>query len=89
MILFNRHSFRNTLVSLGERICKTPEDFKAWSQNLGHEHVLTTFYSYGEVSQQRQSDIILGLSSDESNDLVNNDVKSLAKALAEELRTNP
>ena len=86
---FNPHSFRNTLVSLGERICKTPEDFKAWSQNLGHEHVLTTFYSYGEVSQQRQSDIILGLSSDESNDLVNNDVKSLAKALAEELRTNP
>ena len=40
---FNPHSFRNTLVQLGQEICKTPEQFKAWSQNLGHEKVLTTF----------------------------------------------
>ena len=59
---FNPHSFRNTLASLGEKICKTPEDFKAWSQNLGHEQVLTTFYSYGEVPEQRQSEIIQHLS---------------------------
>jgi len=50
---FNPHSFRNTLVKLGEMICQTPEEFKAWSQNLGHEKVLTTFYSYGEVENQR------------------------------------
>jgi hypothetical protein len=25
--------------------------FKAWSQNLGHEHLLTTFTSYGNVAQ--------------------------------------
>jgi len=47
---FNPHSLRNTLVRLGQEICKTPEDFKSWSQNLGHEKVLTTFTSYGEVS---------------------------------------
>jgi len=34
---FNPHSFRNTLVQLGQDVCKTPEQFKAWSQNLGHE----------------------------------------------------
>jgi hypothetical protein len=28
---------------LGERTCKTPEEFKAWSQNLSREQVLTTF----------------------------------------------
>lgn len=28
---FNPHSFRNTLVRLGERLCRTPEEFKAWS----------------------------------------------------------
>ena len=39
---FNPHSFRNTLVGLGQKICPTPEAFKAWSQNLGHAHVLTT-----------------------------------------------
>ncbi len=40
---FNPHSFRNTLARLGEEVCKSPEEFKAWSQNLGHEKVLTTF----------------------------------------------
>jgi integrase len=58
---FNPHSFRNTLVRLGEYLCKSPEEFKAWSQNLGHEHVLTTFLSYGEVACQRQEEIIRGL----------------------------
>ena len=42
---------------LGEKVCKGPEEFKAWSQNLGHEGVLTTFYSYGEVQQGRQAEI--------------------------------
>ena len=55
---FNPHSFRNTIVQLGEAVCKTPEEFKAWSQNLGHEKVLTTFLSYGEVACQRQGEII-------------------------------
>jgi hypothetical protein len=52
---------RNTLVRLGQEVCKTPEQFKAWSQNLGHEKVLTTFTSYGEVACQRQGEIIRGL----------------------------
>jgi integrase len=59
---FNPHSFRNTLVQLGQAVCKTPEEFKAWSQNLGHEKVMTTFLSYGEVAYQRQGEIIRGLS---------------------------
>jgi integrase len=58
---FNPHSFRNTLVRLGLEVCKTPEQFKAWSQNLGHEGVLTTFLSYGEVASERQAEIIRGL----------------------------
>ncbi|WP_222439707.1 N-6 DNA methylase [Alloacidobacterium dinghuense] len=58
---FNPHCFRNTLVKLGEDVCKTPEEFKAWSQNLGHEKVLTTFLSYGAVASHRQGEIIRGL----------------------------
>lgn len=54
---FNPHSFRNTLAILGERICPSPEAFKAWSQNLGHEHVATTFTSYGAVPGHRQAEI--------------------------------
>jgi len=58
---FNPHSFRSTLVELGEKICQTTEEFKAWSQNLGHSKVLTTFYSYGEVGQRRQAELIRSL----------------------------
>jgi len=59
---FNPHSFRKTLAQLGQRICPTPEALKAWSQNLGHEQVLTTFTSYGEVSGSRQAEILGSLS---------------------------
>ena len=54
---FHPHSVRRTLVVLGEKTCKTPEEFKAWSQNLGHDQVMTTFSSYGAVSANRQSEI--------------------------------
>jgi integrase len=55
---FNPHSLRKTLAHLGEQVCKSPEEFKAWSQNLGHEQVLTTFMSYGTVREDRQGEII-------------------------------
>ena len=58
----NPHSFRATLAGLGEKLCNNPEEFKAWSQNIGHEAVLTTFTSYGEVSRERQAHIIRSLS---------------------------
>jgi len=70
---FNPHSFRHTLVRVGEKLCQSPEDFKAWSQNLGHEGVLTTFYSYGEVQPQRQSDIIQNLKTPHEKDDLNAD----------------
>ena len=58
LVYANPHSFRKTLAQLGERLCRTPEEFKAWSQNLGHEQVLTTFASYGEVAADRQAELI-------------------------------
>jgi integrase len=55
---FNPHSFRKTLALLGEQLCHGPEEFKAWSQNIGHEDVMTTLRSYGEVPSRRQAEII-------------------------------
>lgn len=55
---FNPHSLRKTLARLGQERCRTPEEFKAWSQNLGHDNVLTTFTSYGQVDRLRQRAII-------------------------------
>jgi integrase len=62
---FNPHSFRKTLALLGGQVCKSPEEYKAWSQNLGHEHVLTTFSSYGDVGRNRQAEIIRALGNSE------------------------
>jgi integrase len=58
---FNPHCFRDALVRLGEQLCTTPEQFKAWSQNIGHERVLTTLTSYGKVPAVRQAELIRGL----------------------------
>jgi integrase len=65
---FNPHSFRNTLARLGQTVCKTPEEYKAWSQNFGHEKVLTTFLCYGQVEGLRQGEIIRGLGKHQSAD---------------------
>jgi hypothetical protein len=59
---FNPHSFSNTLTLLGEKLCTTPEALKTWSQNLRHEHVLTTLTSYGAVSRESQAEILKELS---------------------------
>jgi integrase len=83
---FNPHSFRNTLVKLGEEVCNTPEQFKAWSQNLGHEKVLTTFLSYGEVAYQRQGDIIRGLAAPQKS--ASTDANEIAEAVFKMLRSS-
>jgi hypothetical protein len=80
---FNPHSFRHALAMLGERICQTPEEFKAWSQNLGHEQVLTTFASYGEVSPHRQAEIIKALGTPRA---AGAELHELARRLAEVTR---
>ena len=59
---YHPHSLSHTLAQMGERLCQTAEQFKAWSQNLGHEGVLTTLFSYGAVSETRQREIIQSLS---------------------------
>ena len=81
---FNPHSFRNTLVQHGQTLCKSPEDFKAWSQNLGHEQVLTTFLSYGSVGSRRQGEIIQGLARPQH--AMQPNMIELAKALVREIR---
>ena len=65
------HSFRDTLVQLGKKLCRTPEEFEAWSKNLGHEQMLTTFRSYGNIDPHRQGELIksLGAERNEENKL--------------------
>jgi len=81
---FNPHSFRNTLVRLGQDVCKSPEQFKAWSQNLGHEKVLTAFTSYGEVACDRQGEIIRNLAISQGS--VRSNADEFAEAVVRKLR---
>jgi hypothetical protein len=78
--LFNPHSVRNTLVQLGELRCESPEEFKAWSRNLGHDGVLTTFTSYGQVASGRQGQIIRRLAEPRGSD-VSRLAQEIAKAI--------
>ncbi len=82
---FHPHSFRNTLAHVGEKICKTPEQFKAWSQNLGHEKVLTTFVVYGEIEHHRQGEIIRSLAMPQMS--VPSDADEIAEAVYKKLRS--
>ncbi len=58
---FNPHSVRATVTRLGMSLRTTEEEFKAWSQNMGHEDEKMTRGSYGQVSPERQAEIILAL----------------------------
>lgn len=55
---YKPHSLRKMLARIGLQKCKTPEEFKAWSQNLGHEEVLTTLMSYGRIPDYRQGELL-------------------------------
>jgi len=54
---FTPHLVRNMIMELANDFCRTPEEFKAWSQNIGHEDVLMSFRSYGSVATGRQMDL--------------------------------
>jgi integrase len=81
---FNPHSFRNTLVQLAQEVCNTLEEFKAWSQNLGHEKVLTSFLSCGEAGYERQGEIIRNLALFPQKKL-KKDIDQIAKAVVNRL----
>ena len=54
-------SFRHMLALYGDKLCPTRQGFKAWTQNMGHDHPLTTITSYMPVSADAQRETILGL----------------------------
>lgn len=83
---FNPHSVRSTLTQLAYSLHLSPEELKAWSQNMGHDQPLTTLNSYGQVSSERQLEIIRGLSNRsrrEPNDLI---ADKIAEKVAAKLR---
>lgn len=81
---FNPHSFRDMIVRYAMSLDLTPEEMKAWSQNLGHNDVLTTFTSYGTVPLHRQGELIR--TRGDAGDVEDRDTDKLLAALSAQLR---
>lgn len=60
---YGPHSLRRTLVQLAYDLNLGPRELKAWSQNLGHESMLTTLGSYGALSPTEQAEVMGSLAS--------------------------
>jgi integrase len=87
---YNPHSFRDMLVRYGQSLNLTVEEFKAWSQNLGHADMLTTLTNYGSVPVHRQGELIraAGLANADADWTDDADVQTLLKALAAKARSS-
>jgi integrase/recombinase XerD len=79
---FNPHSVRKTLVSLMYSLKLSQREQKAWSQNMGHEHVQTTLQSYGRLREEEQIEAIAEIGSHAAQ---GNDATPITLAQMEEL----
>ncbi|WP_136057657.1 hypothetical protein [Candidatus Halocynthiibacter alkanivorans] len=68
------HAARHTLKALGDKLCRTFEERKAWSLNLGHSTERITETHYGKMPDQRRAGIIENLSAE---DVLSEDEKEL------------
>ena len=65
------HSFRHMIVSQMYARGLSIAEFKAWSQNLGHEGAMTTLTSYGRISLEEQGKLVRGAKKpDQEADLI-------------------
>ncbi|MDD4052450.1 MAG: site-specific integrase [candidate division Zixibacteria bacterium] len=55
---YHPHTFRHATAHLAIRGCNSPEEMKAISQNLGHEQVMTTLMTYGNLDSHRVEELI-------------------------------
>ena len=79
---FNPHSFRDMLVRHAMTLNLAPEAMKAWSQNLGHADVLTTFTSYGQVPVHRQGELIRAMASKAAANVATDQIEVLEALVA-------
>jgi len=84
---FHPHTFRHMLTQQAYKHCKTPQQIKAWSQNFGHENVLTTMATYGKLDLYQQREILSSIGDvdcDADQPLTKKDLDHLIKQLRTE-----
>lgn len=55
---YSPHRLRHTLFCVAKKICKTPEQIKAWSQAMGHKSTKHMIETYGQIDHTRQQEIL-------------------------------
>ena len=79
---YNPHTFRDMLVRHAMAMNLSVMEMKAWSQNLGHTDLMTTFTSYGNVPTHRQGELIRATGNSDCDEL---DDRALMAALQKRL----
>ena len=54
---YSPHSARHLLAKLGDDLCRSSEQRKAWSLNLGHSSEKVTWAHYGKVTEDRKREV--------------------------------
>lgn len=65
------HSLRRTLMRLAYDLNLSPREMKAWSQNLGHDSMMTSLTNYGALSVDEQAATILAVADRDGADADN------------------
>jgi len=65
---YGPHSFRHMLARHAVNTSSSVAEIVATSQNLGHAGVLTTLLNYGQVSRERQRELVTGKKNDAQTD---------------------
>jgi len=55
---YTPHSARHAIAQLGDQVCRTPEERKAWSLNMGHSSEKITAQYYGRVTDAKKSELL-------------------------------
>jgi len=66
---FYPHLYRHGHIRHAMRFCRTAEEMRAVSQNVGHEHIGTTLQTYGKLDDFRLAEVIDCLDFEGSTDL--------------------
>lgn len=82
---FNPHLFRKTICKWGLKNL-TQYEYKALSQNIGHEHAMTTYNSYAKLTEDEQLEAVSNIGK-ANTDLQNIPIDKILAEVARRSRT--
>lgn len=79
---FSPHKYRHSATRIATDNCRSAEQIKAVSQNLGHEHVNTTLLTYGRLHNYKVREVVSELNFKKNKD---DDIREQLKKLVAQI----